>query len=160
VWRSPDGENWTQVNADGFGTGGQTSQGINALAVFDGDLYAATEGLPDGVVGAEVWRCQVCDGNDWEKVVVNGFGNPNTYELGGLAVHNDQLYFVVGSQVSGTEVWRSGDGTDWEQVSAGGFGNPNNIGTFLGNSVVNLGGGLYVGTWNEANGGELWLYLR
>ncbi|MBP7149003.1 MAG: hypothetical protein KBD01_15840 [Acidobacteria bacterium] len=156
VYATADGTNWTPVESGGFGS--PLNQGINALEAFQGALYAATEG-PDrsvGEQGAEVWRCRACDGSDWQRVVENGFGNPSTYELGGLETVAGALVYVVGNTETGLEVWATLDGTRWAQVDSAGLGDADNWGTFLDNSIAAIGGRLYIGTWNEIDGGSVY----
>ena len=102
VWRSNTGDSgsWVQVNTDGFGDAGNLI--VTALAAFKGHLYASTYHRRGA--GAQIWRCQVCDGSGWEKVVDNGFGNPDTRGMSALEVFNEHLYFVVGNYVTGMEV--------------------------------------------------------
>jgi hypothetical protein len=152
VWRSSDGASWTQVNSDGFGDAENFA--VTALAAFKGYLYAGTAHLSGA--GAEVWRCQTCDGSDWVRVLDNGFGNPNTRRLGALEVLDNQLLFVVGNYETGMEVWRTGNGTSWEQIGPDGLGDSNNWAPYWDNSVTVLDGELYVGTYNWAHGGEVW----
>jgi PKD repeat protein len=153
VWRMNDGMTWTQVNADGFGT--VNYRHVSALTAFNGYLYASTTGKP-GITGASVWRCQICDGSDWQKVVDNGFGNVTTLELSALEVFDGNLYFVVGNPTTGMEVWRTVAGTNWEQVGFAGFGDSNNYASYWDNSVAVFNNRLFIGTANSANGGEVW----
>ncbi len=157
VWRTNDGTTWSQANADGFGT--VNNPNVPALAAFNGYLYASTMGK-SGVNGATVWRCQVCDGSDWTKVVDNGFGDINTRTNGALAILAGRLYFVVGNSTTGMEVWRTTDGANWEQVGFAGLGDSNNNASYWDNSTTVLNGHLYVGTSNSANGGEVWEFLH
>ena len=159
VWRSANGVDWTPVSLDGFGAGNQAGHGVTAVAVYADQLYVATDGVPDSPYGVEVWRCQVCEGDDWTRVVENGFGNAEMSGTAALVVHKEQLYLVAGNNASGLEMWRTTNGVEWEAVSEGGIDNPNNVGVFSGNSVVSMKGRLLVGTWNEVEGGQLWVYL-
>ena len=154
IWRSTDGLTWTSVMTGGFGSAERVS--VAALASFENHLYASTT----GGTGAQVWRCQVCDGSDWEKVVADGFGNPDNRQNSALAVFDNHLYFVVGNLTSGLEIWRTADGVNWEQLAAGGFGDSNNVSTGWDNAVTVFNGSLYIGTWNSANGGEVWQRLH
>jgi hypothetical protein len=154
VWRSDTGNDtsWEQVNADGFGTLNNTS--IPALAAFDGYLYAVTRN--DN--GAQVWRCQTCDqGNDWTNVS-GDFDGCN--QVSGLEVYKQKLYLVAGNNANGLEVWRSSNGTDWGQIADGGFDDPNNEFTFRDNSLAVFDYGLFVGTYNGVDGGEIWRYQQ
>jgi len=156
VWRSNDGTTWNQVNADGFGDA--NNHGVPALAAFNGYLYASTIHLSGA--GSQIWRCQVCDGSDWVKVVDNGFGNTRTTGMNALEVFNNQLYFVVGNSTTGMEVWRSTNGTNWEQVGFAGFGNSNNYAPYWDNAVTVFNNTVYIGTDNSANGGQVWQMLN
>lgn len=156
VWRTSDGSSWTQVNSDGFGDG--TNWGVSALAALNGYLYASTR--PYEGAGAEVWRCQDCDGSDWAQVVDDGFGNEDTRGMSALEVLRDQLYLVVGNSETGLEVWRSSNGTDWEQTGFAGFGDSSNLAPYWDNSVAVLDEELYIGTYNWAQGGEVWKMWR
>ncbi len=155
VWRSSNGAAWAQVNVDGFGT--TNNRGVSALANFKGYLYAATRGTPD-VIGDEVWRCQLCDSTDWTKVVDNGFGNAETNSSAALEVFNGYLYLVIGNVLTGLEVWRTPDGTEWQQIGFGGFGDNNNRQSYWDSSLSIFDGHLFIGTSNNANGGEIWRY--
>jgi PKD repeat protein len=152
VWRTNDGSTWTQVNTDGFDT--VNNYAVSSLAAFGDYLYAGT--IYWTGAGNQVWRCQVCDGSDWTKVVDNGFGNINARGYHALIVFGNHLYSVMANRTTGLEVWRTADGTNWEQVGFAGFGDSNNIGTYWGNSVAIYNNRLYIGTWNDANGGEVW----
>ncbi len=152
VWRSPDGANWAQVNTDGFGDADNLA--VSALAAFNGYLYASTR--HDSGAGAEVWRCQTCEGTDWAQVVDNGFGNVDTAKLSALEVLDGLLFFVVGNYETGMEAWRTGNGTNWEQVGPDGLGDSNNRAPYWDNSVAVFNDELYVGSYNFANGGEVW----
>jgi hypothetical protein len=157
IWRTGDGSAWTQLNTGGFGSIGNTT--ISALAGFNGHLYASTTHASGA--GAQVWRCQVCGGGDWEQVVDNGFGNSDTSYLSALEVFAGRLYFVVGNSTTGMEAWRSatGDSGDWEQVGFAGLGDSNNRAPYWDNSVTVFNDTLLVGALNYANGGEVWAYL-
>ena len=155
VWRSSNGAVWTQVNPDGFGT--SDNQAVTALVSFQGYLYAATRGTP-GVSGDQVWRCQVCDGSDWKKVVNNGFGNNETGRPAALQVVGNVLYLVAGNEATGAEVWRTVNGTKWDQIGFAGLGDSNNRQTYVGNSIGVFKDRLFIGLRNYANGGEVWSY--
>lgn len=158
VWRSASGDagTWTKVSLNGFGTANNLA--ISSLASFNGYQYAGTRGVL-GVSGAQVWRCQTCDGSDWTNVVNNGFGNINTHRNNALIVLGSYLYFVVGNDSTGMEVWRTANGTDWVQVGFGGFGDSKNVAPYWDNSVTIFNDSLYVGTFSFVHGGQIWLYL-
>jgi sugar lactone lactonase YvrE len=150
IWRSADGVSWSQVNPAGFGL--SSNWAISALAAFDGNLYASTRD------GGQVWRCQVCDGSDWQRMVSSGFGNLATNRASALEVAGGALFLVIGNYNTGLEVWRTVDGSAWQQVGFAGLGDSNNRAPFWDNSVLAEGNQLLVGTWNTANGGEVWAY--
>jgi uncharacterized protein YjiK/outer membrane biosynthesis protein TonB len=156
IWRSASGDagSWAQVNTDGFGDSGNTD--VTALADFNGYLYAITHHEQGG--GAQIWRCQTCDGTDWTQVVADGFGDSGVRGIPGLQVYNNKLYAVVGHYVNGLEVWRSSDGTNWSQVGYAGFGDSNNDVPYWDNSLAIFENSLYIGNWNVANGGEVWMH--
>jgi len=58
------------------------------------------------------------------------------------------------------EVWRTTDGANWEQVGPDGIGDSINYSPYWDNSAAVFNDSLYIGTWNPANGGEVWLLLR
>ena len=153
VWRCQecDGSDWDQVNNGGFS---DWNGSVSALAAFEGYLYASTT---HAFEGAQVWRCQSCgSGTDWAQVVDNGFGNTDTLGGSALEVFKDRLYLILGTVTTGMEVWRTEDGIHWEQIGYEGFGDSNNHGPYWDNSVAVANGQLYVGSWNYANGGEIW----
>ena len=152
VWRSTNGMSWTQVNPDGFGSADQGA--VSSMAAFDGWLYAALYGSNGKAL--QVWRCQVCSGSDWTKVVDAGFGNSATRGMNGLAVLGNTLYLAVGNRITGMEVWRSTDGVTWNPTALDGFGDAHNVAPAWGNSLAVLGDRLWVGTWNATTGGQLW----
>jgi hypothetical protein len=156
IWRTSNGTTWTQANTDGFGDSGNVI--VSSFAIFNGYLYAGTDNGIDGA--AQVWRCSSGSGcnenSDWEQVVSDGFGSTDNVNADALIVSDSYLYCITYNEETGTEVWRSstGDSGDWEQVGPDGFGDSNNFVPHWDNSVV--AGSLYIGTWNWANGGEVW----
>ncbi len=104
-----DGSTWTQANTDGFGDA--TNAGSRALAIYDGRLYAGTNG---GTGGGQVWRYDGPDPADWTQVAANGFGN-NDYEVRVMESWDGQLY----AGTAGTDfpmVWAY-NGTTWDDVT-------------------------------------------
>ena len=103
LWRSSDGQQWTQVIGNGFGD--LNNYMIESLAVFDNGLYAIAS---NGETGIEVWRTQ--DSVDWQQVNGDGFGSlTNHWTLWGNATtaFNDALYIGVTNYASGATLWRS-----------------------------------------------------
>ena len=66
--RSPDGTNWSQVGAFGFGD--PSNGAFNPSVVFAGQLYLGTSRSSGG---GQVWRSP--DGTNWTQVVFDGFGD-------------------------------------------------------------------------------------
>lgn len=157
VWRSEDGLTWTHVLTGGSDiVSGSNPPSVNALADFDAHLYAYVTGR-NGVL---LLRCQACDGTDWDQANEPGFGNPDNLYRGSLVATEDALFAIIGNGESGLEVWRTTDGDEWEAVATGGFGDANNIYSIGQGAATVFADRLYVGTWNEAAGGQLWsLYL-
>ena len=151
VFRSADGETWTSVITDGFGIPANTSAG--GFAIFQGQLYLGTHN--DG--GAQLWT--TANGMDWTPVNQDGFGKPENYKIDSLYGTADALYVALDNSVTGLEIWRTADGLAWEMVMTGGLGDSNNTATLWSNATLLFEGHLYYGTWNWANGGEVWRYL-
>ena len=165
VWRSPTGDpgTWIQVNANGFGDA--NNYAVIGLAAFNGYLYASAGNWDPSIQasdGGQLWRCAAasgCDENsDWSHVISDGFGNPSNADILSLVVFDNALYAVTSNFTSGLEVWRSstGDPGGWEQVGLAGFGDSNNGWTYWHNAVSVFNNTLYIATWNNANGGEVW----
>lgn len=160
IWRTENGVNWTKAMTGGFGDA--DNGGVFSLAQFHGALYAGVHNYQESDnPGAELWRCQQCDGNDWQQVpIAKGFGEVDNFAIEGLFPFGDALYAFTGNAVSGMTIWRTNDGTNWQQVGENGLGDNNNYYPYYDNSVTTWRGQLYVGTWNDANGGELWMYTE
>jgi PKD repeat protein len=148
IWRSANGATWQQVNTNGFGDRGNYR--IGKLAAFNGQLYAATDHNSTG--GVQVWRCQLCNGSDWTRVVDNGFGNPETRSSAALLVFGNQLYGAFRNLTAGAEVRRTQDGVHWTEVSMTGFGDSNNYWAHL----AVFDNHLVAGTNNGGHGGQVW----
>ncbi|OUC09787.1 hypothetical protein RY27_00725 [Litorilinea aerophila] len=165
LWRSVDGLNWAPVITNGFAYTG--TYDIAALAVFQDYLYAGTgryDFATNSYPGGQIWRCSQTSGcdepADWEMITGNGFGNANNINFSGFVVHDGYLYTFPYNLETGMEVWRSSDGVSWERVGEGGLGDSNNQGTYWNNSIAVFQERLIVGTYNQANGGEAWLFLH
>lgn len=153
VWRTTDGITWTPVITDGFGDLNNYSTG--GFASFDGYLYLGTR---NDVTGAQLWRSN--DGATWIQVIGDGLGDSGNVKIESLFVFEGHLYAVTYNEVTGMEVWRSSDGTTWRQANADGFGDSNNYSTLWSNATVAFNNRLFIGTWNDATGGEVWMMLR
>jgi len=153
VWRTNDGANWEQINTDGFG---ESTNVHSWLEPFNGYLYTLTGGSADGTT-AQIWRCSVCDGTDWEEVVSDGFGDGNNSAGSFMLSFGSYFYACTTNVITGTEIWRTANGTNWSQVNVDGFGDSNNIDVW-GGTVFK--GNLFLGTrtdWgNTPNSGQIW----
>lgn len=158
VWRSSSGDigAWSQVNADGFGD--TNNFAASDLAIFDNNLYIVIGHQPGG--GAQIWRCLLCDGSDWEQVVDNGFGNEERRGIGGLHTVHGKLYFMVGNYAAGTEVWQSNNGVKWNQVAFDGFGDSNNHSDYWATTKTVFDDSLFFATMNTAKGGQIWKWMK
>ena len=155
VWRC-DGlgaSQWTKVNTNGFGV--SQTVGVQSFAVFDNKLYAGTLDYRS----CRVWRYDGPGPTGWTAVSDAGFGVEENYAASGLAVYKGALYAATWKEEdlgSGCEVYRYlGTGTGWSKVNVSGFGKNNN---YYADSLTVFKNLLYVGTWNESKGGEIWSY--
>lgn len=152
LWRSPDGISWSQMAADGFSDtffDRSYNQSINDLQAYNGYLYASTYNNDPN--GGEVWRSP--DGTNWTRVIYDGFGDANNFEVFQMTVFSNTLYAGTTNDASGAELWRTTNGLHWDQDNADGFGNANNT-SVIGMAVFN--NQLYAGTQNVTEGAELW----
>lgn len=158
IWRSPDGLNWNKIATGGFGASSLTM--VYALEPFNGYLYAGVHSNPSvNTTDAILWRCQTCDGSDWQAVTPLRFGSSNNRAVESLIVYNRMLYAFTVNAITGMEVWRTSDGASWAQVGFAGMGDANNAYPLYDNATVIHNGNLYVGVWNNYNGGKIWQYI-
>jgi hypothetical protein len=154
VWRTafsggPPYTDWTQVNADGFGSASNIS--ASPATFLGSQLYVSTSNSSAG--GSQVLRSALVGGppyTDWTQVNVSGFTTNTKTSVTGSVFFNGDLY-VGAYSLRGCEVWRYHDST-WTAVSAAGFGDINNK---TASSMAVFGGCLYVGTDNY-QGCEVW----
>jgi len=113
IWRSSDGQIWTEFTPP-WST---SDNGVSDLTIYESQLYAGTW---NDDIGA-IWRT---DGDTWEQVVSNGFGDDNNYEINNLATYDGSIYAAASNDVTGTEIWSSSSGNpgSWTQVNSDGFG--------------------------------------
>ena len=147
IWRSADGETWTQMEAGGFGD--DDNLALTPFGVFDGMLYVGTQNQIDGM---EIWRSATGDSEDWTRVVTAGNGDVDANIATGFIEFQDAFYVALENVTDGAEIWRTEDGLQWTRVITGGFGNSDN--TMTGGLAI-LDGELYVGTRNETTGAQL-----
>lgn len=147
VWRTTEGDTWTQVGTDGLGDLNNV-RGY-ALTVHNDRLYIGTENNN----GAGVYRLHT-NGVDWEQINLGGFGDVNNRAVYALASFSGYLYAGTWNFTDRAEVWRY-NGSSWENIS------PPDASFEAGNkwirSMVIYGDSLYIGTYNPT-GAELWRY--
>ncbi len=115
IFRAQDGMTWTAVTQPGFGIAHDIAPpAILDLTVFNGRLYAST-GRGDGP--GQIWR--TLNGVTWAPMVIHGFNNPDTRDVGALAEYGGMIYAGASNLVSGAQIWRSftGDSNTWQAVT-------------------------------------------
>jgi hypothetical protein len=107
--------------------------------------------------GGQVWRSRTGDLGSWEPVTLDGFGNPDNIKIESLYRFKGRLYAITYNENTGMEVWVTHKGQNWELVNEPGFGKGEcNWATLWSNATVATRQGLFVGTWNYCEGGEVW----
>jgi DNA-binding beta-propeller fold protein YncE len=152
IWRSPDGQNWSSVMADGFVD--SNNVGIDHLIEFNGQLYAGTwnetSTAPYYTNGGQIWRSPTGNSGDWSKVVDNGFSDPTNGEVMRMAVFKNQIYAGTWSYTSshGAEIWRSpsGDSGNWTPVVINGLNDTTNVAV---TTMEIFNGYLYAGIYSD-----------
>lgn len=111
VWRTSDGKHWTEF------TPTWTNSATGGSAVFNNYLYFGVSGDPYG----EIWRT---DGQTWEQVISDGFGDTDVNWVNDLEVFSGFLYAVTVDSDSNLQIYRSdtGDAGDWDPVEKDAFG--------------------------------------
>lgn len=148
LWRSPEGQTWSQVSA------GWQSDPHNTylLSMHDQVDEILTFGTYNENTGGEIWQY---DGYaTWTQLNSDGFGDANNI---GLWTISQDFYnqFFVGTYnlVSGAEVHYYQSGA-WSQINSDGFGDANNqVATSM---LVLEDYDLLVGTLNVITGAEVW----
>lgn len=163
VWRSATGDpdSWEPVTLDGFGDPNNKSTG--EIANFRGYLYVGMLNFDETLLpeypfpGGQVWRSRTGDPGSWQPVTLDGFGNPNNIKIESLYRFMGRLYAVTYNEITGVEVWVTHEGEIWEPINEPGFGKGEcNWATLWSSATVATRQGLFVGTWNYCEGGEIW----
>lgn len=148
VYRSDDGTTWTRVSPFGFGTADNAE--VTALAIFSGDLYAATRNTGGG--GAHLWKST--DGTTWtDSVTTDGFGDADNTAINDLEVDGSYLFAVTTNPADGGNYVRITAGDAFTVLVDDGFGTDQNT-AFTALEVYR--GEMYIGTRNSSNGYEIW----
>ena len=113
------------------------------MITFAGLLYAGTYNQTSG---AQVWR--TADGDSWEQIIPDGFGNPNNVEISSMAIHRATLYAATRDRGDGGELWRTYDGFNWFKVDSW-------PAAAQAACMVVHDGSLFIGTAGE-EGAEVW----
>ncbi|MBO8183050.1 MAG: hypothetical protein H0Z28_09705 [Archaeoglobus sp.] len=169
VWVT-DGTDWRLANIPGFNN---SDASIRGMAVFNGELYVATQRYKGG--GADIYRytgpaangdLNKVDPNAWERVFSVSADEADA--IGVLLEYKGYLYAfgwsiginTVGlSSWHGFEIYRSSDGTSWEKVVGDSATTPRGFGDDANHAVLSatvFNDMLYVGTLNFKDGAEIW----
>lgn len=145
IFKSTDGQTWTQTNTSGFGSAANLDA---ILTVYNSALYATT----DQIAGpAEVWK--TTDGITWVQVGTAGLGDVNNKGIIGATVFNGKLYLGTSNTVTNAEVFSIDANGVITKVNLDGFDGTTNIEAW---SLKEYNGVLYAGTNNPVTGAELW----
>jgi hypothetical protein len=127
--------------------------------VFNNKLYIST-GYAGDSVGAQLYRCTLCNGSDWDHIVDDGLGNPHNNFRATLISFDGWLFWAIyNGYGEGMTVWTTKDGDSWQQVGFAGFGDANNRGPAGDQTASIYKNRLFFGSRNWANGGEIWEFL-
>ncbi len=156
IWRSTNGQTWTQVTSPGF----DSAYGVNNPIVFDmftfeGKLYAGTGNWESTPSAGQIWRST--NGTAWSLVASNGLGNLNNAGFTTFTSFNGMLYAAALNRIDGAEIWRSrtGNSGSWQRVASQGLsgGSP----YFIITSLNTFKGQLYAGVEATAGtGAQVW----
>ena len=125
VWRAPVEEagsekGWKRVLGDDV-----SRSWYAELTEFDGWIYAGTlmthTGLAESQAEADHAGCRVLrsrDGEEWEIVVEDSFGDPMNNGIISMAVFEGRIYIGT-SNTQGGEIHSSADGLQWERCFKG-----------------------------------------
>lgn len=163
IWRTEDGTDWDRVMSGGFND--VYNVFISDIEAFNGQLYIGVynryrNGVFSDNPGAELWRCTLCDGTDWQEVAnTKGFGDQNNLLIYALYEFQGRLFAATANYETGAEVWSSADGDRWNQVGFDGLTDSATLQPFYGdNSITLFLNRLFIGFQNK-NGGAVWTYL-
>ncbi len=150
LWRY-DGINWDYLTLDGFGDPHNNS--ISSMVMFNTNLYV---GVGNNFTGAKLYRYNASFG--LSPIMTDGFGDPNNTSIQSLAADGSFIYAATHNSVTGLQIWRSGnEGASWDKfLSTDGFGSSLNAGPDLSSSLLLANNRVYLGTWNNTNGGGVW----
>ena len=152
IWKY-DGEKWENVIFGGFNS--KSNVAAMNMEIFNEKLYV---GIFNPKCGCQIWRYPADTPLGWEKVVSDGFYNPENVYVWSMKVYEDNGikylyvgtfngsgYIVKSKGPKGGEMWRSSTGNcnDWQRVVKDGFNDACNYGI---RTLEVLEGCLYAGT--------------
>jgi hypothetical protein len=140
VWVFDEQTGWRASSSTGFGG---ANSAVNALAVYDGALFAATSNPQ----GGQVWSS---GGTGWSHAADEGFADPSNVQVTALAVYGNRL-FAGTSNASGAQIWAH-NGQEWTRVASAGLTSQHNVAV---EALAVHAGRLYAGTRN-AGGAQVW----
>ena len=141
IYRSSDGQTWTQVNTAGFGVPGNID---SILKVHGSALYAGTDSVGGS---AQLWK--TTDGTTWTQIGTDGFGDASNIGVAGMSDFNGHLYIGT-SRLLGAQIFRLDDTTLVPVVSNGFDGNSQEVW-----ALQEYNGALYAGTFSTG-GAQIW----
>lgn len=156
IWRTANGETWTQVTPAGFDNAfGANNTIVFDMFTFEGNLYAGSGSWESTSSAGQIWRS--ANGTDWSQVAADGLGNLNNTGFVTFTSFKGMLYAAAVNRNDGVELWRSstGDHGSWERVATEGFGGGSAY--FIITSLNTFKGQLYAGVEALAGtGAQVW----
>ena len=152
IYQSSTGNPGTWVKNSGVGNGFGSLNNVNIAGIieFNSQLYASTQNRASG---GELWRTS--DGQVWNRVIANGFGNPRNEELHRITAAQGQLWVTTfGPAPTPTQVWRSSDGLNFVQSNPDGFQDSSTTSGFP--VIIDFQNSVYWGGQNTKTGGQIW----
>lgn len=148
IYRSPDFENWSLVESGGFGN---VENYYIKLTVFNDKLVGVV--FPDDYDTNQISVYQSSNGTDYE-LVTEGFGDTDN-DWADIDIYNDYIYVGTYNDGGNGQLHRSQNGEDWEDITAQLTGLETEDDEL---NVQNIGGQLFVWSWNDTNGTKMWKY--
>jgi hypothetical protein len=110
LYRSKDGSHWTKIESMSF-----NYQQYFHFGILKGKLYVGGTKPGDLLNTAELWR--TVDGNRWETVTSDGFGDPTNCNVFSFSEYKGMVYAGMANELN-AQVWRSpnGDPGTWKRV--------------------------------------------
>jgi hypothetical protein len=159
LWRSRDGRTWEQSLAGGYDD--SLNGTLCSSLIYKDFLYATLISNPTSASRHGVEAIRTADGENWEKVIEDGFGLGEWQGYSGtFKVYKEALYFVLwnfppasgGPASTGFRLWRSLDGKTWEQIGEPGFGYSEKY-TAIPYVIRDV---FYLIAYNQCDGNQIW----